>query len=211
MPQLQKGKWFTRNNRLVLIDSSREITDPPTPGAQPLTRLIWEGMMYAADGRTEESRRAWEADGRFKTPLGVASQYDLVQLIEATIEPEPVPIPPEQVIVTDFDTALRELTEQQTVGVISQLIDRLRLGDESPGQALARVLSGTAYFRMSLAAENQLLIDYVDPTKTSEHPEGECFSVGVLTFNAPPENQPRYDVMQRFLRTPLIVPRVDEE
>lgn len=90
MAQVQLGKWFTRNNRLVMIDRSVEVEDSPSPGMPPQRRMVFEGIMFAADGKTEASRCTWEADGKYKTPSNVASQFDLVQLIEAAPAPTPV-------------------------------------------------------------------------------------------------------------------------
>jgi hypothetical protein len=86
---VQRGKWVTRNNRVAVIDGYVMMDDSPQPGVAPTVRKVWQGDLYKADGVTPDSRHSWEQDGRFKTPLGVASSYDLVSLIEAHAEPVP--------------------------------------------------------------------------------------------------------------------------
>ena len=77
------GKWITRNNRLVVITHSFEASDPPMPGMPPVKRQVWEGTLYQANGTTPDSKHAWEGDGRFKTPRGVATEFDLRSAVAA--------------------------------------------------------------------------------------------------------------------------------
>lgn len=81
--QVVPGRWFTRNNRDVVIDRSFEVEDAPQPGMPKVKRMVWEGTLYKADGKTVDSRHVWEADGRYRTHNGVATEFDLRQLVQA--------------------------------------------------------------------------------------------------------------------------------
>lgn len=92
-----RGRWMTRSNRVVEIESSRVDNVPPIPGLPPQAMQIWTGIMKNASGDSE-GRHEWTAAGNYRNPQGVTHQHDLVQLIEPW--PDPPAAPPQQIIAT---------------------------------------------------------------------------------------------------------------
>ena len=151
---VQPGRYRTRNQRLVVIDESFEVNDAPQPGMQPVQRTIWRGIMYKADAVTPDSRHDWEPDGRYRTPLGVASQYDLAVLIEATPVPEnpngsppPAPVP---------HAAAHAMLEQDLAHV---LLDYATTGDETPFDTLTRLIAERDHGQAILAMLSTIKLD----------------------------------------------------
>lgn len=71
------GRYQTRNNRVVEImgmDVAQTFS-----GVSP----IWTGIIFMADGRTEDSRATWTVDGQHISPMGgAASPYTIVHILE---------------------------------------------------------------------------------------------------------------------------------
>lgn len=75
------GLFMTRNSRVVEITHSQEVQEQVGPGQPPRTRTIWIGNIRKADGKTVDTKATWNPDGGFANPRGVASQFDLAQVI----------------------------------------------------------------------------------------------------------------------------------
>lgn len=95
---ISKGRFMTRNNRIVQINGSRMV-DETLPNGEKIRRRLWDGMMFKADGKTEDTAHTWQDDGAFSNQRGVACPSDLVIVISREAEPvasaaaaTPVPI-----------------------------------------------------------------------------------------------------------------------
>lgn len=90
--EVRPGKWGTKNQRTALITHSIEVNDAPQPGMEPKQRKVWVGKLLKADGVTVDTEMMWEPDGRHRTHLGVATQYDLNQAIALEPVTEVAPV-----------------------------------------------------------------------------------------------------------------------
>ena len=79
--QTQLGRYQTRLNRIVEIQSHRWIDEKQQDGST-IRKRIWSGMLLKADGQTPDSNYEWEDSGSFRNSRGVATYHDLAQLIE---------------------------------------------------------------------------------------------------------------------------------
>jgi hypothetical protein len=80
------GRFQTRNNRIVVIESSESLTE--VISGEKVTRRIWNGQLLKADGRTFDTAGQWEDCGAYRNQRGVAMTLDLVILVSA----DPVPV-----------------------------------------------------------------------------------------------------------------------
>ena len=80
--QVQLGRYQTRLSRIVEIHSSRMIDETQADGSTQKKR-IWTGMLFRADGKTEDSNHEWEDSGALRNQRGVTSPMDLNILVEA--------------------------------------------------------------------------------------------------------------------------------
>jgi len=90
--EVRPGKWGTKNQRTALITHSIEVNDAPQPGMEPVKRKVFVGKLFKADGVTTDTEMMWEPDGRHRTHLGVATQFDLNQAIALDPLPEVAPV-----------------------------------------------------------------------------------------------------------------------
>jgi len=86
--QVQLGRYQTRLNRIVEINSSRWIDEKQENGTTAKKR-IWSGLLLKADGITPDSNYEWEDDGRLRNSRGVNSYHDLATLIQGRGGAEP--------------------------------------------------------------------------------------------------------------------------
>jgi hypothetical protein len=92
--KVTRGLWMTRSNRLVQIESSREVTVPGVGGEPPRTKVLFSGMMKRADCKTDDSRHDWTDDGNYVNFQGVANPHDLVNCLRRDEPEAPAAAPP---------------------------------------------------------------------------------------------------------------------
>lgn len=71
---------MTRSNRLVKITGS-EIVNGPKAGGGIAKKTLAIGTLFKMDGKTVDGLHRWETNGAFANQNGVASQFDLCQII----------------------------------------------------------------------------------------------------------------------------------
>jgi hypothetical protein len=108
--QVQLGRYQTRLNRIVEINSSRWIDEKQENGTTAKKR-IWSGLLLKADGITQDSNYEWEDDGRLRNSRGVNSYHDLATLIEGRGGAEPEAHVPD-VEKQELKAAVEQLTAE---------------------------------------------------------------------------------------------------
>lgn len=84
------GKFQVRNGRIAVVKEKFTFWEPRHPGQEPESRTCYRGDLLQADGRTVDTGCVWEQSGATQNSQGVIQRTDLVILVEATPEPEPV-------------------------------------------------------------------------------------------------------------------------
>jgi hypothetical protein len=83
-----RGKYQTRNNRLVEITGSRIVSG--TTAGTPWTKTVWDGDLYQSDLKAVETRATWSNDGGYLHEEGVGNSLDLMTVITQEAEPAAV-------------------------------------------------------------------------------------------------------------------------
>lgn len=126
--QMAIGKYQTRNNRPVDIESFRDV-QVDEPGGSKVTKRLWRGKLYQMNGRDVESEYEWSNLGTFLHSEGCANGYDL-QTVISQVEPEP-------------ETAAPAVLENQLL--CTALVDMIGANADSKGEtpldALNRIIA----------------------------------------------------------------------
>jgi hypothetical protein len=127
LAKMAKGRYQTRNNRVVEITGSHVQTAVGTDG-KPYSKTMWDGLLYQADGKTIETPHMWSDAGGYLHEEGVSNQFDIA--LVTSQEPEPV-----------SDPAAPAVLENQLL--CAALVDRLAQVDPkgAPLDVLNRLIS----------------------------------------------------------------------
>ena len=128
---MARGKYTTKNNRLVEITGSH--TETGNTGGQAWSRKMWDGVLYAANMKDQESAHAWSNEGGYLAQEGVGNEFDLRTVISQEAEPEP-----EKPLANTDPALLEELLVLSHIREI--LVPHLEPG-ETASAGLARIIS----------------------------------------------------------------------
>jgi len=140
--QMARGKYQTRNNRLVEITGSH--TESGNTGGVPWSKLMWEGVLYLGDQKTIESHATWSNEGGYLHQEGVGNQLDLMTVISQEAEPEPLGVQ------TPTDTAVLE-NQLLCTAMVDVLSPQIHEG-ETAVEALSRIIEERDTARRMVAA-----------------------------------------------------------
>ena len=133
---MARGRYSTRNNRVVEITGSHVVTEHV--GGQDTQKTIWDGVIYEANGKNVESKATWSNDGRYLHNEGVGSSFDLSIVISQETEPEPAPA----AVATEVKSDPAVLENQiLCAALVARLSDVVNPADENPMATLERVIS----------------------------------------------------------------------
>jgi hypothetical protein len=130
-----RGKYQTRNNRLVEITGSRIVSG--TTAGTPWTKTVWDGDLYQSDLKAVETRATWSNDGGYLHEEGVGNSLDLMTVI--TQEAEPAAVATAAAGVPANDPAVLE--NQILCAALCDTLAVQRKGIETPTDTLQRIIS----------------------------------------------------------------------
>lgn len=127
---MARGKYTTRNNRLVEITASHIETG--NTGGVAWSKKMWDGILFAANMRDVESTHSWSDEGGYLHQEGVGNEFDLRSVISQ--EPEPEPMVP----LHHTDPTLLE--SQIHMAAILKMIEPEMRGGESAPDRVAHII-----------------------------------------------------------------------
>ena len=129
-----RGKYQTRNNRLVEITGSRIVSG--TTAGTLWTKTVWDGDLYQSDLKAVETRATWSNDGGYLHEEGVGNSLDLMTVITQEAEPAAVAT---AVGVPASDPAVLE-NQILCAALCAKLFPQVKDG-ETAVEALDRIIS----------------------------------------------------------------------
>jgi hypothetical protein len=126
---MARGKYTTRNNRLVEIHGSH--IESGTTGGVAWSKKMWDGTLFAANMRDIESTHTWSDEGGYLHQEGVGNEFDLRSVISQEPEPEPAPL-------HHSDPTLLE--SQIHMAAILKMIEPEMRGGESAPERVAHIM-----------------------------------------------------------------------
>jgi|ERR1700723_3595856 len=87
----RRGLFQTRGSKNARLTEPFEYKEIRS-GGEVISRTCWRGILYMADGHTQDTTGVWETSGAKQNPNGVIQRDDLVEIIREEPLPEP-PVP----------------------------------------------------------------------------------------------------------------------
>jgi hypothetical protein len=162
---MARGRYSTRNNRVVEITGSHEKVE--NVGGLSTTKIIWDGIIFEANGKNVESTATWSNDGRYLHNEGVGSSFDLSIVISQEAEPEPM-----AAIETKMDPAVLE--NQLLCAALCEVLADEKEGSESPMETLNRVLD-----ERDAKSDQAELLRHIREVLVPQLKEGETATAGI--------------------------------
>jgi hypothetical protein len=157
---MAKGRYSTRNNRVVEITGSHEKVE--NVGGVNTTKIIWDGIIYEANGKNVESTATWSNDGRYLHNEGVGSSFDLSIVISQEAEPE-------QPAAVETKTDPAVLENQLVCAALCSKLQAVEVpADNSPMATLDRIV------------EDAQILSHIRAVIVPQLKEGET-ATGVIT------------------------------
>jgi hypothetical protein len=156
---MARGRYSTRNNRVVQITGSHEKVE--NVGGVNTTKIIWDGIIYEANGKNVESTATWSNDGRYLHNEGVGSSFDLSIVISQEAEPEPA--------VSDAAPAVLE--NQLAYAALCQALTPHMRDGETGSQAIVRIVRERD--------EQSELLSHIREVLVPQLKEGETATAGI--------------------------------
>jgi hypothetical protein len=156
---MARGRYSTRNNRVVEITGSHEKVE--NVGGLSTTKIIWDGIIFEANGKNVESTATWSNDGRYLHNEGVGSSFDLSIVISQEAEPEPA--------VSDAAPAVLE--NQLAYAALCQALTPHMRDGETGSQAIVRIVRERD--------EQSELLSHIREVLVPQLKEGETATAGI--------------------------------
>jgi hypothetical protein len=135
---MARGKYQTRNNRLVEITGHRTVSG--STGTVSWTKVVWDGVLYQGDQKTVESHATWSNEGGYLHQEGVGNQLDLMTVITQEVEPEPAAfhndpaILEHQIVLAALckDLIRQQVDQENVVETLKRIIDERDRAESEP-------------------------------------------------------------------------------